>query len=32
VVGLGAFQKLSSSVEEKVEQRDRKAQARAKPD
>jgi hypothetical protein len=32
VVGLGAVQKLSSSVEEKVEQRDRKAQARAKPD
>jgi hypothetical protein len=32
VVGLGAFQQLSSSVEEKVEQRDRKAQARSKPD
>jgi len=30
VVGLGAFQRLSSSVEEKVEQRDRKAQAKIK--
>ena len=30
VVGLGAFLRLSSAVEEKVEQRDRKAQAKAK--
>jgi hypothetical protein len=28
VVGLGAYQRLSSAVEEKVEQRDRKAKAR----
>jgi hypothetical protein len=28
VVGLGAFQRMSSAVEEKVEQRDRKAKAK----
>jgi hypothetical protein len=32
VVGLGVFQRLSSSVEDKVEQRDRKAQAKVKAD
>jgi hypothetical protein len=32
VVGLGAYQRLSLAVEEKVEQRDRKAESKDKPD